>query len=239
MKPNHISRICPLLYVLAFLILTVPSCSSVTDVSQQPTSVVTLQPAIGILVTFVPDTSEGVTEEAMVTARDVLVKRLELADIKGAKATLVDSFTIQVELTQASDIPTTVQLGTTEGRLIFFGSSSSFSAGELAPSNPDIILSNEDISGAQLLQQGEQIQIGIDLTATGGSKLAEFTKTHIGEYLVVACDGKVIMSPQIPTEIRDTHIIISGSFTLESGKLLVIQLGSGRLPFKLNAVNHP
>jgi len=237
MKPLHILRIRPLLYVLAFLILTAPSCSSVTDVSQQPTSVVTLQPAI--LVTFVPDASEGVTEETMVTARDVLLKRLELAGIKVVKATLVDSFTIQVELMQASDIPTTVQLGTTEGRLIFFGSSSSFLEGELAPSNLNIILSNEDISGAQLLQQGEQIQIGLDLTPTGGSKLAEFTKMHIGEYMVVAYDGKVIMSPQIPTEIRDTHVIISGSFTLESGKVLVIQLGSGRLPFKLNAVNNP
>ena len=236
MRPNRILQILPLLCVMAFLILTA-SCTSATDVSQQPTLVVTLQPAI--LVTFVPDASEGVTEEAVVTARDVLLKRLELAGIKVVNATLVDSFTIQVELTQASDIPTTVQLGTTEGRLIFFGSSSSFSEGELAPSNPDIILSNEDISGAKLLQQGGQIQIGIDLTATGGSKLAEFTKTHIGKYLVVACDGKVIMSPQIPTEIRDTHIIISGSFTLESGKVLVIQLGSGRLPFKLNAVNNP
>ena len=203
MKPNRISRNLPLLCVLAFLILTA-SCTSATDVSQQPTSVVT----------FVPDATEGVTEEAVVTARDVLLKRLELAGIKVVKAALVDSFTIHVELMQASDIPTTVQLGTTEGRLIFFGSSSSFSEGESAPSNPDIILSNEDISGAKLLQQGGQIQIGIDLTATGGSKLAEFTKTHIGEYLVVAYDGKVIMSPQIPTEIRDTHIIISGSFTL-------------------------
>ena len=238
MKTNHISRICPLLYVLAFLILTVPSCSSVTDVSQQPTSVVTFQQPTSV-VTFVPDASEGVTEEAMVTARDVLLKRLELAGIKVVKATLVDSFTIQVELMQASDIPTTVQLGTTEGRLIFFGSSSSLLEGESVPSNPDIILSNDDISGAQLLQQGEQIQIGLDLTAIGGSKLAEYTKTHIGEYLVVAYDGQVIMSPQIPTEIRDTHIIISGSFTLESGKLLVIQLGSGRLPLKLNAVNNP
>ncbi|MBU0495865.1 MAG: hypothetical protein KKB13_28775 [Chloroflexi bacterium] len=229
MKTNHILRIRSLLYVLAFLVLTAPGCSSVTDVSQQPPSVVT----------FVPAASEGVTEEAMVTARDVLLKRLELAGIKVVKATLADSFTIQVELMQASDIPTTVQLGTTEGRLIFFGSSSSFLEGELAPSNPNIVLTNEDISGAQLLQQDEQIQIGVDLTATGGSKLAEFTKTHIGEYLVVACDGKVIMSPQIPTEIRDTHIIISGSFTLESGTVLVIQLGSGRLPFKLKAVNNP
>ena len=237
MKPNRILRILLLLYVLAFLILTTPSCRSVTDVSQQPTSVVTLQPAI--LVTFVPDASKGVTEEAMVTARDVLLKRLELAGINVLKATLVDSFTIQVELMQASDIPATVQLGTTEGRLIFFGSSSSFLEGELAPSNPNIILTNEDISGAQLLQQGEQIQIGLDLTAIGGSKLAEYTKTHIGEYLVVAYDGQVIMSPQIPTEIRDTHIVISGNFTLESGKVLVIQLGSGQLPFKLIAVNNP
>lgn len=64
-----------------------------------------------------------------------------------------------------------------------------------------------------------------------GSKLfAELTKTHIGEPVAIFLDGAPISVPVVQQEITGGKAVISGSFSVAEGKLLVGRLNSGALP---------
>lgn len=61
---------------------------------------------------------------------------------------------------------------------------------------------------------------------------AEYTRSHIGQFLTIVLDKQVISSPQINAEI-DGQGSITGNFTLEEAQKLALQLRFGSLPVPL------
>ncbi len=64
----------------------------------------------------------------------------------------------------------------------------------------------------------------------------DYTASHVGQYLTIVLDGKVISSPVINSAIPDGQGVIQGSFTSDEANALAVQLRYGSLPIPLKVV---
>jgi preprotein translocase subunit SecD len=72
-------------------------------------------------------------------------------------------------------------------------------------------------------------EVSFFLTAEGGRRFSTFTSAHVGDYLAVVLDNKVMEVAVIKSEIGDNGVI-EGQFTDEQAKDLALILNSGALP---------
>ncbi len=79
--------------------------------------------------------------------------------------------------------------------------------------------------------------IQFEFNSQGGAIFEEFTRvpSHLGDYLAVFLDGKLLTAPTINGPIPGKGII-EGNFTLESAKSLAEQLNAGALPVPLQVL---
>jgi preprotein translocase subunit SecD len=75
-----------------------------------------------------------------------------------------------------------------------------------------------------------QYYISFDLTTEQSDFFSQYTKDHIGQYLGIVLDKKVISSPVIQGQISGGSGVIQGSFTRDQANNLAIQLRYGALP---------
>ncbi len=75
-----------------------------------------------------------------------------------------------------------------------------------------------------------EYQVSFTLTDHGKKIWADYTSTHVGKYLGIVLDNKVISAPVINTAITEGQAVIQGSFTLDTANALAIQLRYGSLP---------
>jgi preprotein translocase subunit SecD len=73
-------------------------------------------------------------------------------------------------------------------------------------------------------------QVSFTLTDHGKKVWADYTSTHVGKYLGIVLDNKVISAPVINSTIDKGQAVIQGNFTLDSANALAIQLRYGSLP---------
>jgi preprotein translocase subunit SecD len=84
-------------------------------------------------------------------------------------------------------------------------------------------------------QLGEY-QVSFVLKSDQAKVFADFTRDHVGQYLAIVLDKKVISAPVIKTEISGGSGVISGSFTQAEANSLTIQLRYGSLPVPVKVV---
>ncbi len=86
-------------------------------------------------------------------------------------------------------------------------------------------------SGGASVGQDEngQPDVQFSLTNEGGRKFANFTGSHVGDYLAVVLDNKVREVATIKEQIHDQGRI-SGGFSTDTAKDLALVLNSGALP---------
>jgi len=72
-------------------------------------------------------------------------------------------------------------------------------------------------------------EVNFFLTAEGGQRFSKFTGQHVGDYLAVVLDNKVMEVAVIKSEIGDSGVI-EGRFTDQQAKDLALILNSGALP---------
>ncbi len=100
------------------------------------------------------------------------------------------------------------------------------------------ILTGKDLKTAQVaFDQSNQPIISFEMTDEGGKIFATHTSANIGKYLAIVLDGKVISCPRIQSAIPDGRGQITGSFTVDEAKTLVMQLRYGALPVPLQIVD--
>jgi len=81
-------------------------------------------------------------------------------------------------------------------------------------------------------------QINFQLTEEGGEIFAAYTLANVGSYLAIAMDGEIISCPRIETPITERSGRITGDFTLDDARNIVIQLRYGALPVPLKIVQN-
>jgi preprotein translocase subunit SecD len=81
-----------------------------------------------------------------------------------------------------------------------------------------------------------QNQIAFKLKADTKQLFADYTGTHVNQYLAIVLDKTVISAPVISTKISDGAGVITGKFTVQSANALAIQLRYGSLPIPIKVV---
>jgi SecD/SecF fusion protein len=78
--------------------------------------------------------------------------------------------------------------------------------------------------------------IRFEFNSDGAQKFGDTTRAHVGEYLAIFLDKKLLTAPVINSVIPNGSGIIEGSFTLQSAKELADQLNAGALPVPLETL---
>jgi len=78
--------------------------------------------------------------------------------------------------------------------------------------------------------------IAFTLKSDSATMFADFTGSHINQYLAIVLDKRVISVPSINDQITGGQGIIQGSFTQDSANTLAIQLRYGSLPVPIKVV---
>ncbi|MGA2111963.1 MAG: protein translocase subunit SecD [Anaerolineales bacterium] len=96
------------------------------------------------------------------------------------------------------------------------------------------VMTGADLSSvnAGANQLGQPV-VNFVLDSAGTKIFSDYTTTHVGQYLAIVLDDKVISSPVVQTAITNGQGQISGNFTVDSANALAIQLRYGALPIPL------
>jgi preprotein translocase subunit SecD len=81
-----------------------------------------------------------------------------------------------------------------------------------------------------------QPAVGFSLSDNGKTIFADYTTTHVKQYLGIVLDKTVISAPVVNTPITDGAGIIQGKFTADEANKLAIQLSYGALPVPVKVV---
>jgi len=113
--------------------------------------------------------------------------------------------------------------------------------GQVVSERP-IILKKTTLTGADLKMAYPQIDeygnpcVGFELNPDGAKAFAELTSRHIEKPIAILLDKKIISAPNVKTPITEGKGIITGSFSPEEVKDMVIKLKAGALPVPVKMV---
>jgi len=97
----------------------------------------------------------------------------------------------------------------------------------------ETILDGSSLKRAYTSFKNNRPIIGFEFKQDAGDTFGTFTNNHVGQYLTILLDGKVLTSPVINSAIWGGHGIIEGRFTLEEADKVARQLNAGALPVPL------
>jgi preprotein translocase subunit SecD len=78
--------------------------------------------------------------------------------------------------------------------------------------------------------------IGLEFNSDGAQKFAKITSDNIGRPLAIFLDNFLLTAPTVQTAITDGKAVITGTYTLDQAKQLVIQLNAGALPVPVKII---
>lgn len=184
---------------------------------------------------------------ALEGAKQVIERRVNffgLAEPIVQSAITANSYRIVIELPGITDVDRAVSVIGQTARLEFrefteaaFATEAASPSSLLAVSRP-VGLTGKDLKRSQLefSQQTGEPEVGIEFTPEGGKKFAEETARLVGKPLGIFLDDLLISAPRVNSEITGGNAVITGKFTLEEAKNLVLQLNAGALPVPVSVV---
>jgi len=114
---------------------------------------------------------------------------------------------------------------------------------QLQTTNPaenyiDTELSGKHLSSADVTfdSNTQKPQIALQFNAEGAKLFAEITGRSAGKTVAIFLDNEVVSAPRVEAKIEGGEAVITGQFTLEQAKNLVIQLNAGALPTPIKLV---
>jgi len=97
-------------------------------------------------------------------------------------------------------------------------------------------LNGNDLQRATVQFQNGKSSVGLQFSAEGAKKFAEITKRNIGRPLAIFLDDQMVTAPLVQNAITDGQAVITGNFTIEDAKRLVINLNAGALPLPIKII---
>ena len=181
-------------------------------------------------------------DSAILAARNNIERRVNLLGVAESvvqTSVIGNDYRLVIELPGAKDVDQaisiigqTAQLQFRETKVATPSSEKDFIPTNLTGS--DLKLAAVDFGGGNKISG--QPGVGLQFTPDGAKKFAEITKRNIGKPLAIFLDNRMIQAPLVQTEIPDGKAVISGSFTIEEAKVVVVQLNAGALPVPIKIV---
>ena len=183
-------------------------------------------------------------DSAVKATRDNIERRVNLLGVSESLVQISQvgpAHRLIVELPGAKDIPAAIQTIGQTAQLQFRETKVATPSAETdflpTPlSGADLKLAAVQFGGSSSSQPSANPTVNIEFSAVGAKKFAEITKRNIGKPLAIFLDNRLLTAPIVQTEIPDGKAVISGNFTLDDAKRLVIQLNAGALPVPIKIV---
>ena len=155
--------------------------------------------------------------------------------LSGKSSVQLENGALRVGLTNEKDLPLAITLATQPALLRFFHSDTPVAAGEPIPANALIIFSGADIAdaSASLDMTTNRWVISLTFTPQGRLELADYTQAHIGSYLVIARDDRVLSAPKVNSAIPGGKAVIDTDFDQVTARIFAAQIKSGAMPVPL------
>jgi preprotein translocase subunit SecD len=184
-------------------------------------------------ITLAPATEAVQDAASLLSAREVILRRLKSMGLTNVSITASSNGTLLVSLPASANLESVTPLLTETGLITFVDSLVPVVEGTPFTGDGDIILTGADLENAQVTTGSPGFFISITFTPRGAQIMADYSSNNIGHYLIIVRDGTVISSPVIDMAITGGEAVIQGNFTQETAAILFAQLTGGALPFPL------
>lgn len=101
----------------------------------------------------------------------------------------------------------------------------------------ETIVTGADLNKAYVTFPQGKPTIAFEFKPEAAETFGQFTNNHVGQYLTVILDGKVLTSPVIQSPIWGGSGVIEGRFTVDEASKVVRQLNAGALPVPLEILS--
>ena len=207
----------------------------------------------GVEVTFVPDTTETVTDEQMASAEAVIKLRLLSQNITDSEVytdydnnRIIVRFPWKEDETEFDPAAAIEELGATA--LLTFREGLEIDADGVPTgvTKDTIIIQGADVQKAEAVvisdgqnQAASSYAVKLTLNESGKQAFAEATARLGGKVISIWMDDVCIADPVVNKDepITDGMAYITGSFSADEVKALADRINAGALPFKLNSQN--
>lgn len=176
-------------------------------------------------------------DTALTSVRDVIEKRVNLFGVS-EPTVQTSKFNgrdrVIVELPGVSDTQAAINLIGKTAQLQFMEVKNASPSGALIPTD----LTGADLESASVSFNGQdgKPSISLQFTPEGGNKFADLTAKDVGQPVAIVLDNQVLSAPVVQEKITGGQAQITGSFTIDEAKQLVVQLNAGALPVPVNLV---
>lgn len=90
--------------------------------------------------------------------------------------------------------------------------------------HPEIVVSNDDIAEASVVDQGAAVAIAVRFEPGGAERMRQATQGHIGRPMAILIDGRVVMAPTLRAPVSDSAMI-TGLYTRAEVERVVEGIG--------------
>ena len=212
----------------------------------------------GMQVLLEPDlpTDQAVDTQAMEAARGIVENRVNGLGVVEPVVQAVGGRRVLVELPGIKDpeaaVATLKQTGLMEwvdtgSQYLEPGTKIKTDFGTSAEPTPEVtptekiyhtVLTGRDLKTARVeFDRNGLPVIAFELNPDGGKIFAQHTAQNVNRYLAIALDRVIISCPRINSTIPDGKGEITGQFTVDQAKAMVLQLRYGALPVPLKVVD--
>lgn len=198
----------------------------------------------------VPGDKHTPTPEEMKRAVQVMLKRIDPEKQKAITTALVGTDRIDLGVPDATDPAALTAIISQTGLLEFVNTADRYCDVGLDFNQPgttiraaeyakyQTILTGADLINSEIMFNSQHEPLIIcEFTPSASDKFGRFTKDHVGQYLTILLDGKVLSSPIVKAAITDGTGMIDGHFSKDEAQRIVDQLNSGTLPFPLRVLS--
>jgi len=100
------------------------------------------------------------------------------------------------------------------------------------------VLTGSDLKSAQVEFDGQGLPvIAFELNSEGARIFAEHTAANVNRYLAIVLDKAIVSCPRIESAIPEGRGVITGQFTVQEARAMVLQLRYGSLPIPLRIID--
>jgi len=182
--------------------------------------------------------------DALNSARDVIERRINFFGVTEPQIQTVktgDKYRLNVDLPGINNYEEAIKLIGQTAQLTF----RELPGEKIATNTPIFLQLTKDtgLSGIHILKstvefdsQTGKPQVGLKFNQKGTELFASITKRNIGKPVGIFLDNIPLTTPNVQTEIPDGSAVITGNFTTDETKKLVIAINSGALPLPIKLV---
>lgn len=177
-------------------------------------------------------------KEALESLRQVIEKRVNLFGVSEPNVQLSNfegKDRIIAELPGVNNTADAVNIIGKTAQLVF---------GEIGTVEEKDAFIPSDLTGADLKrasvvfdQNTGKPSVQLDFTADGEKKFADLTERNVGKPVPIVLDNDLVSAPVVQQKITGGTAVITGNFSLDEAKNLVIQLNAGALPIPIKLVS--